>query len=330
MWALTTWDKAPEMLLRTRRQSIITPAAGGSGNNYVVTLDENLGVTDSVSPSVSGNITLTVGSGVFFNPNFDSFSTVNSMYDDHNTVGTIAVAFDSSVTRSGGASKSVRIDYSADEDEWTGTVDLQARGVSTGESTTLYTRKFMRFDSLWETHWPVGLKTSRYFTDRLGRSNYAYMSEKYIWQKYPPPTEDGDPNAQYVWGLNHACFNNDRVQQYTSGMLFGNGLPYIRSGRFYLFETFIQMNSADNVGDGKLHCRVDGVAVKTDNNVAFLASLRTDGAGGQPEFGSKWQSFWFGGNISVATNNNFPAGQQLKRYETDHYASTTADWAVFS
>lgn len=276
----------------------------------------------------SGNIDLTVGSGVFFNPDFDSFSTVNSMYDDHN--GSLTATFSTAVAPPAGGTKSILIAYDADESEWTGTVDLQTRGVPTGESLTLYTRKFIYYDALWSTHWPVGLKTSRYFTDRLQRANYAYMSEKYIWQQYPPPDDVGDPDALYGWGLNHACFNNDRIQQYTSGMLFGNGLPYIRTGRFYLHETFLQMNSADNVADGKLHCRIDGVAVKTDNNVAFLASLRTDGEGNQPEFGSKWQSFWYGGNISTTYNANFPTGQTLNRHETNHYASTTADWAVFS
>lgn len=39
------------MLLRTRRQSIITPYVGG--NNYVVTLDETLDIYDSVTQSIS-------------------------------------------------------------------------------------------------------------------------------------------------------------------------------------------------------------------------------------------------------------------------------------
>jgi hypothetical protein len=132
-----------------------------------------------------------------------------------------------------------------------------------------------------------------------------------------------------VWGLNHACYNDDREQQYESDMLFGNGLPNIRAGRWYALEIYAVMNSADNVYDGILQSRVDGVTVANWTDVGFHASLRTDSEGNSPKHGDHWNSMWFGGNISVAAFSNFPTGQRLDRYEDGHYLSTSADWLVF-
>lgn len=267
-------------------------------------------------------------SGVFFEPDFDAAASVNAMFDDHN--GNIAATFSTTVARPGGSTKSVKISYTADEDEWTGFVDFTGR-IAGNQTKTLYCRKWIYYDSLWgEGHYPVGLKTSRYFTSTTPGPNEAYMSEKYIWQDYPPPTGDfGDPDREYVWGLNHACFNNDRVQRYTEAMIFSDSEPYVHDSRWYCYETFIEMNSADNVADGKLQCRINGVVVKNDTNVAFQASDRDDGEGNAPVNGTHWMSMWFGGNISVAANNNFPTGQTLDRYEQGYKLSTTADWESF-
>lgn len=329
----------------------------------------------------------TSASGVFFQPDFGAAATVNGMYDDWNTVGSIAVAFDNSVLRSGGSSKVIRIGYNADEDEWDGMVYFDQHGLSSG-TTTLYTRKYVYFDSLWQNHWPVGLKTSRMFTahQSISGPDYAYMSEKFIWQAYPlgritgsisgttltvattvwggvfvgsrivgtgvtagttitaslgggqytvsasqtvsagttificdGANSGGDPYADYVWGLNHATFNNDRVAQYSSGTNFGNGLPYIRTGHWYCLESWQVMNSADDVADGVLQCRVDGQVV-INESIAWRSTTR-----GCPN-GTAWRWMWFGGNISTTSNDNFPTGQTLYRREDGHYLSTTADW----
>ena len=344
--------------------------------------DSNRASSSSFTPAASG---------VFFQPNLSAASTVNGMFDDWNTVGTISVALDSSVLRPGGSTKAIRIGYNADEDEWDGMVYFDQHGLASG-TTSLYTRKYIYFDSLWQNHWPVGLKTSRMFTQHQTgvAADFAYMSEKYIWQAYPlgevtgsisgttltvsaitnggvyvtsrivgtgitagttitsqlsgtpngvgtyqistsqtvssttificdGANSGGDPFADYAWGLNQACFNNDRVAQYPAGTNFGNGLPYIRTGHWYSLETWQVMNSADDVADGVLQCRVDGQIILNES-IAWRSTSR-----GCPN-GTAWRWMWFGGNISVTNNKNFPTGQTLYRREDGHYLSTTADW----
>jgi hypothetical protein len=63
-------------------------------------------------------------------------------------------------------------------------VELQVNDLMTragGPSKSLYTRKYEYYGDEWQGNWPIGLKTSRYFTDVRG-GNAAYMSEKLIYQ----------------------------------------------------------------------------------------------------------------------------------------------------
>lgn len=268
----------------------------------------------------------------FFTPNFNDFTSLNSMFDTWNSFGDIDYGFTTDVLRPGGSSKSVFISYGEDESEWHGTVDFVERGVPSIGTLSIYARKWIYFPALWAGHWPVGLKTSRYFTDSTD-DFAAYFSEKFVWQNYPgdpgPGGGGGDPDLQYAWGLNHACYNDDRIQKYEDTMIFGNGLPYLRTGRWYAFETYAVMNSGDNVYDGILQSRIDGVVVEDWDDVGFHASLRLNTDGESPRNGTHWHSMWFGGNISTTSNDNFPAGQRLIRYEDGYYLSTTPDWLEF-
>jgi hypothetical protein len=302
--------------------------SSASNSTAVNTVVDCNGVSDTFTSTTES----AGGSGVFFEPDFDSFgSNPNAMFDTWNSVGDIDYGFTTDVVRPGGSAKSLYISYGEDEAEWHGTVDFVERGLASG-TTTIYARKWIYFPALWESHWPVGLKTSRFFTDSSD-GQAAYFSEKYVWQNYPgdpgPGGGGGDPDLAYAWGLNHACYNDDRIQKYTDEMIFGNGLPYIRTGHWYALETFAQMNSADNVADGILESRVDGVVVSRLTDVAFQASARVDSEGNSPKNGTHWFSMWFGGNISTTSNDNFPTGQRLIRYEDGYYLSTTADWLTF-
>lgn len=185
---------------------------------------------------------------------------------------------------------------------------------------TLFCRKFEKFDANWPTNWPIGLKTSRYFSNTIhyqtvSPDGWAYHSEKMVWQTYLATC-----NELYGMGLNSALFNDDNERTYAPEQLFGNGLPYIRAGHWYRIETWMIMNSADDVADGVIEIRIDGITVLSRTDVAFVSTTR-----GCPN-GVRWGSMWFGGNYSGATCGG-PA-VTVNRYIDDMYLSTTADWAA--
>jgi hypothetical protein len=193
-------------------------------------------------------------------------------------------------------------------------VELQVNNLATraGEtSKSLYTRKYEYYGDEWQGNWPVGLKTSRYFTD--ARRHAAYMSEKLIWQTY-----NGDQNDQYGRGLNNAIGNLDLKATYKEDQLFGNGLPYLRTGHWYKFETWMVLDSAVDANDGVLRVWIDDVLVYNNQSVPWRSTKR-----GVTEGGNYWSNMWFGGNYSGAT---FGApSETLYRYIDDLYLSTTLD-----
>lgn len=258
----------------------------------------------SGAPSAGGG-----GGGVIFQSDVES-GTLASIFNNVNTYGGVGVEISADVAYSG--TKSIKITYPADE----AGVELQV-GPFTA-TTSLYTRKREYFASGWETNWPVGLKTSRYFTRddfSTGPAEpdaWAYCSEKFIWQTYA-----GDASDLYGRGLNNAIFNLDLEATYSAGTNFGNGLPYIRTGYWYKFETWMVLNSSVNAADGVLRCWVDDQIVMDLTNVVWRSTSR-----GCPN-GAGWQSMWFGGNYSGAVFGG--PSSTVYRYIDDLYLSSTLD-----
>jgi len=139
------------------------------------------------------------------------------------------------------------------------------------------------------------------------------MSEKLVWQFY-----SGDPDDLYSRGYNNAINNLDLYGYYQSFQLFGNGLPYIRTGHWYKMETWMVLNSSDGARDGVLQIWIDDVLVYDNQSVPWVDSSRgvSAGLGG-------WQSMWFGGNYSGATFGG--PSTTVYRYIDDIYVSTTLD-----
>lgn len=249
-------------------------------------------------------------SKVIFQNDMESASSCTGVFtNDVNCYDGGACAISTTRARSG--SKSVRLTYGVDE------AGCELKPSPFAPTTSLYTRKYEYYDGNWPTNWPVGLKTSRYFTTNNWSTGsepngYAYASEKLIWQTY-----SANCNEQYGMGLNFAIFNLDLEKMYGSGDLFGNGLPYIRAGKWYKYETWMVLNSAVNVADGVLKVWIDDVLVYNNTAVVWKSSSR-----GVPN-GTGWQSMWFGGNYSGAVCGN--PSTTLYRYIDDVYLSTTLD-----
>ena len=247
-------------------------------------------------------------SEVLFSNDIES-GTLNNIFFDVNTFDGVTVDISSDFAHSG--TKSIKIGYPVDE------AGLQIQIAPFTSTPTLFTRKYEYYAPGWEGNWPVGLKTGRYFSkpDFTTTGGYAYMSEKLIWQGYDSPC-----NEDYAKGMNNAIYNLDLVSWYGSTKLFGNGLPYIRTGHWYKFETWIVMNSAVDATDGVLKIWVDNNLVYSKTNVVWRSSSR-----GTPN-GAGWQSMWFGGNYSGAVCG--APSQTLYRYIDDLYVSTTLDLDV--
>jgi hypothetical protein len=186
---------------------------------------------------------------------------------------------------------------------------------------TLYTRKYEYYDANWSGDWPQGLKTSRYFT----RPDYTYVGETTDWayhsekMVYLGADDVANCSATATWGINSAVYNLDLIHAFVSGDIFGNGLTGIRAGRWYKYETWMQINSAINVADGVLRIWIDDVEVYTNNAVAYRSSTR-----GCPN-GTGWQSMWFGGNYTGGAAGCGAPSTTLYRYIDDLYLSTTLD-----
>jgi hypothetical protein len=116
------------------------------------------------------------------------------------------------------------------------------------------------------------------------------MSEKLIYQTY-----GGEPDDLYGRGLNNSIGGSGSDQKATYGpdQLFGNGLPYIRTGHWYKYETWMVLNSALDVNDGVLQVWIDDALVYSDTSVAWLSSQR-----GITQGGNYWADMRFGGNYS--------------------------------
>jgi hypothetical protein len=210
-----------------------------------------------------------------------------------------------------GRRHSTKIVYAADE----AGVELEVAPFDATPS--LFVRKYEYFAPGWEGNWPVGLKTSRYFT-RADYSTdeapaaFAYASEKLIWQTY-----EGDPDDLYARGSNTAIFDLDLETTYSEATLFGNGLPFIRTGHWYKMETWMVLNSVVDAADGVLSIWIDDQLVHDQSDVVWKSSAR-----GVPN-GDGWQSMWFGGNYSGATFGS--PSEPVTRYVDDVYLSTTLD-----
>lgn len=260
---------------------------------------------------------------VIFNPgNLGAYTTPQQVFpEDVNRYGeggaeTFAtVALQSTVTRPGGSSKAIQITYPQNE---AGAELYFSPGFTATQG--LYQRWYMMLDANWQGNWPAGLKTPRSFT-----AGTTYHSSKMIWSKYLDgsgfaPDGPGVPNNDYVWGCCSAAYNLDVGAAYSPAMNFDNGLPYVRAGVWYLYEIYQEMNSADNVADGKLEMRIDRRVVFQDNTFAWEASARgaTGGLAG-------WINVWFGGNFS-AGDRGFTSGVPLHRYEDEYFVSTDPRW----
>lgn len=285
------------------------------------------GVTDTFTSTTLA----ASGSGVFFAPNIDTWTggvTGAGKFDDQNNSPTAVI--DTTVFRPG-HSKSIRLDYTADED---GT-DLILLGTSQGgqfpSTTTLFVRTYEYFDGAWSGNWPQGLKTGRFFTRPDGVScgddpyNVPYVSEKII---YPGYETSPDPRIQaYVTNGSWAYCNrfgaipDEFGGTYDSADVFANGLPYIRTGVWYKFERWYVMNSGNDVADGVIRLWIDDQEVVNLTNIPFRSVTR-DTANTANGYGTTWMSGWIGGNYS---NTGTFTGGTKHRYISDPYFSTTLD-----
>ncbi len=246
--------------------------------------------------------------GQIFSSDLES-GALNQIFFDVNTYDGVQVALSTDVAHSG--SHSVKITYPNDE------AGVELKPPAFPATKSLFIRKYEYFASGWEGNWPVGLKTSRYFTrpdygTGADGSAYAYMSEKLIWETY-----SGSSSDQYARGLCMAIYNQDIEATYPSSTLFGNNLPYIRTGHWYKMETWIVLNSAVDVADGIMQVWIDDKLVLDRKNVAWKSSSR-----GVPN-GTGWQSMWFGGNYSGAVFGG--PDRAVSRYIDDVYLSTSLD-----
>ncbi len=139
--------------------------------------------------------------GTIFPADFERGEPLDDLFSDVNTYGGVVVDLSTDVARSG--TTAVKITYPTDE------AGVELKPAPFAATPSLYARKYEYFAPGWEGNWPVGLKTSRYFTrddfsTGMEPESYAYASEKLVWQTY-----DGDPNDTYGRGLNVAIFDLD-------------------------------------------------------------------------------------------------------------------------
>lgn len=280
---------------------------------YAHLVHTDAAANDSSRISSASFTTDAAGAGVFFQPNVETATTVAEMFlNDVNTYdgGTAALVTDPNPRA--GTTKSVRLRYPNDE----AGVELQPLAFT--NTTSLFARHYVRFATGWAGNWPVGCKTSRFFsrsdfsTGSAEPNASAYISEKLIWQTY-----GGDPDDLYGRGYNNAIFNLDLEGTYGAGVNFANGLPYIREDTWYKWERWYVINSAPDVADGVMQIWVDDELICNRSNVAYRSTIR-----GCPN-GTGWQSMWFGGNYSGASFGH--PGINLDRYENGFYLSTTLD-----
>lgn len=208
-------------------------------------------------------------------------------------------------------SKSVRIGYPNNE------AGINLSPPPFVPTRSLYTRKYEYYAPGWDANFPACLKTSRYFTrsDYTYDGGYAYMSEKLLCTNDDSCSQYGC-SLNYVTSMNNAITNLDLKHCYQANEIFGNGLPYIRTGHWYKFETWMVLNSATDVADGVLQIWIDDVLVYSNTTVVWKSSSR-----GCPN-GDGWQSMWFGGNY---TGDGCRPSYTLYRYIDDVYLSTTLD-----
>lgn len=272
------------------------------------------------------------GGGVFFQPDIGVLADGNTLVssgtfqDENNANGGDSVV-QSAVTRPGGQSKAIRIAYVQDESQSTltlfGTSNVPAGPVPS--TTTLFVRSYEMVDAGWAAHWPQGLKTLRVFAGAGGTGclgvapgDIPYISEKII---YPGYETSPDPRLEaYVTSGSWAYCERPEIEAtYTSGMIFANGLPYLRTNVWYKWERWYVMNSANDVADGVMQIWIDDQLVLSRTNVVYRSvAAGTGGAGG-----STWKSFWYGGNYS--NTGTFTATPPIYRYIDSPYASTTLD-----
>jgi len=247
--------------------------------------------------------------GKFFGSDLEAGS-LKQIFQDVNTYGSVHVALSTDVAHSG--ANSLRITYPADE------AGVELKPAPFPATKTLFVRKFEYFAPEWEGDWPVGLKTGRYFTrpdfsTGAEPDAFAYLSEKMLWQSY-----QGDAREPYGRGLCMAIFNQDIEAVYAATTLFGNGLPYIRTGHWYKIETWLALDSAVDAGDGILQIWIDDKLVLNRKDISWRSTER-----GVPNGGEGWQSMWFGGNYSGAIFGG--PSRSLRRYMDDLHLSTTLD-----
>jgi hypothetical protein len=243
-----------------------------------------------------------------FSNNLES-GALDQIFYDVNSYDGVQVALSTDVAHSG--SRSIKITYPNDE------AGVELKPAAFPATKSLFVRKYEYFAPGWEGNWPVGLKTSRYFTrpdfsTGADGSAYAYMSEKLIWETY-----DGSSTDQFARGLCMAVYNQDIEATYPASTLFGNNLPYIRTGHWYKMETWVVLNSAVDAADGVMQVWIDDKLVLDRKNIVWRSSSR-----GVPN-GTGWQSMWFGGNYSGAVFGG--PDRAVNRYIDDLYLSTTLD-----
>lgn len=260
--------------------------------------------------------------------NADEIFTVDT--NDHDSGHT---TLQSSVTRSGGSSKAILIEYPNDE------AGTQLMFPAFTATPTLYYRWAMMLGSGWSGKLPVGLKITRSFTTNnwtavVGESasvlGDAYVSPK-LWSKYQdvesgfnPDGIAGDPDATHFWGTCQAFMNLDAGAAFADDVNFDNGEPYVQPGVWYWYEIYQTINSADGVADGSFELRVDRKTVYKNTALAYVNSA-------SPRFVGRgldgFQSLWFGGNYS---GGDFPdrttLSPSLDRYEDSYFVSTNARW----
>jgi hypothetical protein len=283
------------------------PSTGGASTGGASTGGASTGGASTGGASTGGASTGGESSG-FFSSDIES-TTLDQVFIEVNQYGGVEVSISTDVAHSG--SQAIKVTYTADE----GGVELKPAPFAA--TSSLFVRKYEYYAPGWEGNWPVGLKTSRCFTRSDWSTEnepnaYAYLSEKLVWQTYA-----GDPDDEYGRGLNNAVFNLDIEATYPPDALFGNGLPFIRTGHWYKMETWLVLNSAVDAADGVMQVWIDDQSVLDRSDVAWRSTTR-----GVPN-GDGWQSMWFGGNYSGAVFGG--PSQPVDRYIDDIYLSTTLD-----
>lgn len=300
--------------------------SSASNSTATNTVADCNGVSDTFTST-----TVASGGTVLFNPgDLGGYATHDAIFtvDTNDHDGGIS-SLQSAVTRPGGSSKAIRIQYPNEE------AGTQLMFPAFAPTTTLYIRWYMMLDSNWSGNLPVGLKISRAFTNPdftavvpdVGVTGDAYASPK-LWNKYAdgvsgfvPDGLPGDPNATYFWGYCAAIMDLDIGAGFSGATNFDNGLPYVRPGVWYSYEIFLKVNSADGVPDGEMEVRVDGVTIYHSTTLKYVDTARQVVRGLEG-----FESMWFGGNYSGGDYGRTTFSPALNRYEDGYYVKTTAEW----